>query len=77
MRSHRKPPEPPPRRFDLAETDALIAEAEARLAAFEAAGGPPSDSSRVDDPVRCLGLWLAALRRHRVALLLPRGAGLH
>jgi hypothetical protein len=72
------------RRLELAGIEAMIADAEAELAALRLRlvreGRPPGDPSHAFDPVGCQGIWLAALRAARDELLRdddapPSGAG--
>lgn len=70
-------PMPPDRARELAALEALIATAEAELAALrqgqvrgDVAASDPADLA---DPVTCLGIWLAVLRRRCDELRRPRG----
>ena len=51
----------------LAEIEGLLARAEAALAGLRLGreAGPPPDPSDPADPVRCLEIWIAALRAAR------------
>ena len=61
---------------ELAEVEALIAEAEAELAVLrqhlEREGRAP-DPSDPSDPTRCLEIWLRALRERRDDILRRTG----
>src|SRR3954452_23839994 len=67
----------------LAEIEGLLARAEAALAGLHLGreAGPPPDPSDPADPVRCLEIWIAALRALRAPFppaadrLLPRKGG--
>ena len=61
---------------ELAEIEALIAQAEAELAALRrrlGQDGRPPDPSDPFDPVGCLEIWLAALYATRAGLLHASG----
>src|SRR3954452_25317683 len=53
----------------LAEIEGLLARAEAALAGLHLGreAGPPPDPSDPADPVRCLEIWIAALRTLRAS----------
>ena len=68
---------PDPTRRELAEIQALIADAEGELMALElhlGREGLLADPSDPSDPVGCLRIWLAALRGRRDELRRDDGA---